>query len=63
MVNPHTLRFAMVGNIKCNVLLYSCEYGMTHEEILKEEKTEDLDIKSWSAVLSCRCSPALSLPN
>ena len=53
MGNPHTLRFGLVGNIKCNVLLYSCEYGVTHEEILKEEKTEDFDIKSWSAVLSC----------
>ena len=47
MVNPHTLRFGMVGNIKCNVLLYPIEYGMTYEEILKEEKTENSDIKSW----------------
>ena len=53
MVYPHTLRFGIVGNIKCNVLLYTCEYGMTYEEILKEEKTENSDIKSWTAVLSC----------
>ena len=53
MVYPHTLRFGIVGNIKCNVLLYTCEYGMTNEEILKEEKTESSDIKSWTAVLSC----------
>ena len=38
MVNPHKLRFGLVYNKPCNVLLTSREYGIKFEKILKEEK-------------------------
>ena len=38
MVNHHKLRFGLVYNKPCNVLLTSREYGIKFEKILKEEK-------------------------
>ena len=54
MVNPHTLRFGLVGSKACHELLTPHEYGITFEEILKEErKGENSDIKALTVVLSC----------
>ena len=54
MVNPHTLRFGLVGSKACHVLLTPHEYGITFEEILKEErKGENSDIKTLTVVLIC----------
>ena len=38
MVNHHKLRFGLVYNKACNVLLTSREYGIMFKKILKEEK-------------------------
>ena len=40
MVNHHKLRFGLVYNKACNVLLISHEYGIMFKKILKEEKKE-----------------------
>ena len=54
MVNPHTLRFGLVGSKACHVLLTPQEYAITFEEILKEErKNKNSDIKALIVVLSC----------
>ena len=42
MVNPHKLRFGLVYNKPCNVLLTSREYGIKFEKILKEEKKVEI---------------------
>ena len=53
-MNPNTLRFGLVGSKACHVLLTPHEYGITFEEILKEErKVENSDIKALIVVLSC----------
>ena len=38
MVNPHKLRFGVVYNKACKVLLTSHEYDIMFKKILKEEK-------------------------
>ena len=38
MVNPHILRFCLVYNIACHVLLTPHEHGITFDEMLKSKK-------------------------
>ena len=62
MVNPHTLRFGLVGSKACHVLLTPQEYAITFEEILKEErKGKNSDIKAFDSgfkllMLTCTLS-------
>ena len=54
MVNPHKFRFGLMGSKAYHVLLTPHEYGITFEEILKEErKGENSDIKTLTVVLIC----------